>query len=176
MYKLMVIDDEQIIREGIINAVISSKTGFEVAGQAANGKQALEVMPDLMPDLIITDICMPWLNGIDFIENAKSLNPDLKVLIVSGYDDFVYAQKALRLGVSDYILKPVQTEKLRSILNRVKEELDTRGNLLRDIDDLRKQVQINLPVIRERFFRELIAGEVKPAEMTQRLHKLGLAI
>jgi two-component system, response regulator YesN len=176
MYKLMVIDDEQIIREGIIHSLVNCKIGFEVVGEAANGKQALEMIPEMMPDIIITDICMPLLNGIEFIEIAKSINPDIKVVIISGYDDFEYAQKALRLGVYDYLLKPVQAEKLISILVQVKEELDKHNSFLHDMDELKKQIIVSLPVIRDRFFHELISGRIKAGELEQRLNYLDLQI
>lgn len=176
MYKLMVVDDEQMIRDGIINFIINSKIEFEVVGEAADGKQALEMMPELMPEVIITDICMPLLDGIEFIESAKLINPDLKVIIVSGYDDFEYAQKALRLGVFDYLLKPVQADRLVDILQRIKEELDEHRDLLRDITELKKRFKMSLPVMRDRFFQELMTGKVKPEELAEKLQSLDLTI
>lgn len=176
MYKLMVIDDEQIIREGIINTINNHNIGFEVAGEAANGKQALAMIPEIVPDVLLTDICMPILNGLEFIEAAKSINPDIQVVIVSGYDDFEFARNALRLGVYEYILKPVQSDKLLDILAKVQEQLDRRSGFLRDLDELKKQIKVSLPVLRERFLDELLHGKVKEGELEQKLNDLDLPV
>jgi two-component system response regulator YesN len=176
MYKLLVVDDEPIIREGIRRFIAGHPTGFTVAGEAASGKEALELLPELLPDVIITDICMPTLNGIELIEQAQTVNPDVKVIIVSGYDDFEYAQKAVRLGVFDYLLKPVAAAKLMEALGRVKEELEQRGNLLRDLDELKRRVRESLPVLRDRFFHDLIVGKVAADGLEQRLTYLDLKL
>lgn len=176
MYKLMVIDDESIIREGIIKALSNHDTGFEIIGEAADGKEALELMPELLPDVIITDICMPLLNGIELIENANAMNPDVKILVISGHDNFDYAQNALRLGVYDYILKPVQHEKLLHTLQRVKVELDAHYSLLEDMSHLKQQISASLPVMREWFFHELITGKLSAAELDEKSNCLNLDI
>jgi two-component system, response regulator YesN len=176
MYKILVVDDESIIRSGIVNVVTGQGSGFVVAGEATNGKQALELIPELAPDLIITDICMPMANGLELIETAKSINPDLKVLVISGYDDFEYAQKALQLGVDDYILKPVQASQLIDILRRVRLELDQRFHFLQDIGLLQKKLTVSMPLLREWFFQSLIAGKMKALEITEKLGDLDLQL
>ncbi len=176
MYKLLLVDDEPMMREGISRFIANHPIGFTVAGEAASGQEALELLPELLPDVIITDICMPLLNGIELIEQAQMINPDVKVIIISGYDDFEYAQKALRLGVFDYILKPMVPEKLIDALSRVRDELDQRGNLLRDLDELKNRVKESLPVLRDRFFQELIGGKVAPDSLAQKLTALDLKL
>ncbi len=176
MYKILVVDDESIIRSGIINVLSGEDNGFVVAGEAANGMQAIELLPELNPDVIITDICMPTVNGLELIETAKSINPDLKVLVVSGYDDFEYAQKALRLGVEDYILKPVQAGQLIDILTRVGKELDQRFHFLQDLSLLQKKFTVSLPLLREWFFQALITGKMEEAEIGEKLGELDLQL
>lgn len=176
MYKILVVDDEPIIRSGLINVLSRADNGFVVAGEAASGMQAMDLLPELAPDVIITDICMPTVNGLELIETAKSINPDLKVLIISGYDDFEYAQKALRLGVEDYILKPVQAGQLIDILTRVKKELDQRFHFLQDLSLLQKKLTVSLPLLREWFFQALITGKMEEPEIVQKLEGLDLQL
>ena len=176
MYKILVVDDEPIIRSGIINALSGQEHGFVVAGEAANGMQALELLPELALDVIITDICMPTVNGLELIETAKSINPDLKVLVISGYDDFEYAQKAVRLGVDDYILKPVQAQHLLEILARVRVELDKRYLFLHDVSQLQKRLTVSLPLLREWFLQGLIAGKMTAPEIAEKLTDLDLRL
>lgn len=173
MYKIMVIDDESIIRQGIINA-LASQPDFEVVGEAADGKEGLELMASLLPDLVITDICMPMMDGIELIEGSKAINPDVKFLIISGYADFEYAQKAIQLGVSDYLLKPVQTEELLGVLFRLKAELDEKNRFLLDLNNLQKEYTISLSLMQEWFFHELLAGNIQADELESKLNNLNL--
>ncbi len=176
MYKIMVVDDELIIRRGIINALQDWEGGFVVVGEAENGKEALELLPDLLPEVMITDICMPTLNGLELIETAKTINPDIKIIILSGYDDFEYAQKALRLGVAEYILKPVHSEQLLTILERFQVELDQRFRFLEDLINLKRQLKVSQPLLREWFFHSLLAGKMTPEELEQKLQDLSLPL
>lgn len=175
-YKLLLVDDEPLIRDGIARFIAKHPMGYTVVGEAKSGKEALEMLTELLPDVIITDICMPMLGGIELIEQAQTINPDLKVIIISGYDDFEYAQKALRLGVFDYILKPIVAEKLIDALGRVREELDQRGGLLRDLDELKNRVKESLPILRDRFFHQLVSGKIAPDGLERRLDSLDLKL
>ena len=119
MYRLVVIDDEYIVVQGIKALISRLKLDYEVVGAAYDGIQGLEVIRSEKPDVVITDIRIPGLDGLSVIEAAKEECPDTYFIVISGYSEFVYAQRALTLGVKDYIDKPVTAEKLKNALARV---------------------------------------------------------
>lgn len=123
-YSIILVDDEEEVRKSIIRQIKWQETGFWVAGDAENGQDALEKLDSLQPDLVLTDIRMPYMDGLALAEQIRKRYPSTKVVIFSGYDDFEYAQKAIKLNVTEYILKPVNVEELTSILKRIKANLD----------------------------------------------------
>lgn len=158
MIKFLIVDDEEIIRRGIRNKIGKLIQGAEVVGEAADGEEALLKAEELRPDVIITDIKMPKLDGLLFIEGALSLLPEAQFIIISGYQDFSYAQKALKLGVCDYLLKPVENNEFKSIVERLIEKIKTRKEHHVYIDNLREQVQGNEMQRKYKLLTDLIAG------------------
>ena len=138
LYRILLVDDEEEVRKGIIRKMEWEKLGFEVAGDAENGEEALEKVEQLQPDVVITDIRMPYMDGLTLTRRIREKYPSIRVLIFSGYDDFEYAQQAIKLHVTEYILKPVNVEELSEILTRVRENLEEEIKQRRDIDSLRE--------------------------------------
>lgn len=124
MYRVLVVDDEKYIRRSIINRVNWEQLGVQVAGEAANGEEALERMEELRPQIVLVDIRMPLMDGLAFIEEANKRFPDVHYVITSAYSDFDYARQALRLGVEDYILKPVKVGDMDKVLSRLVREMN----------------------------------------------------
>ncbi len=122
MYRLVVIDDEYIVVEGIKAMIARQKLDYEVVGWAYDGIHGLEIIRKYTPDLIITDIRIPGMDGLSMIEAAKDFCPDAAYVVISGYTEFEYARKALQLGVMGYIDKPISMEKLNSVLGRVEKD------------------------------------------------------
>ena len=125
-YRLMVVDDEYPIRQGLASGIDWESLGFELCAIASNGKEVLEKISVKIPDVIITDIRMPVMDGIELIENLSLMYPQIKVVILSGYGDFEYAQKAIEFSVSAYLLKPINNEDLYKVLGTIKAELDIK--------------------------------------------------
>lgn len=124
MLKVMIVDDEQLILKGM-KTIIQKKSGqYVVAGTALGGEEALRIAEKCRPDLVITDICMPDVNGLELIEKLKSVLPEAKFVVLSGYGEFSYAQEALRLGVTDYLLKPVNGKKIYELLEKITAEFE----------------------------------------------------
>ncbi|WP_407270171.1 response regulator [Radiobacillus sp. PE A8.2] len=119
MKNVLLVDDEAGIRKGVKKLLEEVITGYKVMWESSNGKDALEIVAIDLPDLIISDIRMPEMNGLDFITVSKEKYPSLPIIIISGYDDFAYAKEALRLGVDDYLLKPIGRSDLASTLERI---------------------------------------------------------
>lgn len=116
MIKVMIVDDEHLIREGLKNAVPWERYGMEVVTVAENGEEGLAMAEEYQPDLVVTDICMPFMGGLEMAEQLLRKRPDTILLILTSYDEFGYARRALQLGAADYILKPVDIEALEKIL------------------------------------------------------------
>lgn len=123
-YKIMLVDDEEEVRTSIIRKMDWEALGFHVVGDAENGEDALEKIHILDPDVIITDIHMPYMDGLQLAETVKEKYPGKEVVIFSGYNDFEYAKQAMKCGVTEYILKPVNSEELGEILQRIREKRD----------------------------------------------------
>lgn len=131
MYKVIIADDEYMIHRSLAKLVESSEHPFRVIGEAEDGEEALLLLEE-NPDLIITDICMPGLDGLAFIEKAKETRPDALFLIISGYGEFEYAQRALRLGVEDFLLKPVSPDKFHQALHTIYLRLEKQKRKMMD--------------------------------------------
>lgn len=126
--KVLLVDDERLIRQGIIHYIDWTEKGFELIGEASNGKQALQLISENKPDIIITDIVMPVMNGIDFIEKVKKLYPEIGIIVLSSYGDFDYVRNTFKSGVTDYILKPeLSSDHLLQALERVVAKTQTRS-------------------------------------------------
>jgi len=119
MYKLLIVDDELIIRRGIISFVNLQELNITEVFEASDGLSALEIFKSKSPDLILADINMPKMNGLEFAEQCKKISPQVKICLVTGYDYFDYAVAALKLGVDDYILKPVSKKDIGEILGKL---------------------------------------------------------
>ena len=110
---MLVVDDEYYIRLGIINAIDWSSINVEIIGEAADGASALKLARETRPDLILLDICMPILNGLELMEQFQKEQLDCDIIVLSGYDEFEYAQQCIKYGVHDYLLKPIDRQKLK---------------------------------------------------------------
>lgn len=136
-YSVLVVDDEPLTRKYLLKAIPGLCSSFNQIYEAAHGKAGLEVLSEKSCDLIITDICMPEMDGLQFAEEAKKINPDQQIVILSGYEEFAYAQKAIRCGVSAYLLKPIERDKLRDVLSLTKDILDKQRKTERGAITLR---------------------------------------
>lgn len=128
LYKLLLVDDEPIIIKGIRSFVDFEALSIVEVFEATNGEEALKIFKDHLPDLVLADINMPKMNGLDFAVAAKSIKPDVKIAIITGYDYFDYAQIALKSGIDDYILKPVSKKDVQEALNKLIQKLKTTHN------------------------------------------------
>ncbi|HET6449758.1 MAG TPA: response regulator [Spirochaetia bacterium] len=120
----VVAEDEERMREYLARKTRELDPAFECVGTAADGEEAVELVERHLPELLITDIKMPVLGGLELVERIRRTNPELRILIVSGYSEFEYARRAIELGVDDYLLKPVAVEKLREVLRRIRIRLE----------------------------------------------------
>ncbi len=156
MYKLVVIDDEFIVVEGIKAMIARMKLGFEVAGFAYDGIKALEVVRETKPDIVITDIRIPGLDGLSLIEEAKEFLPNTAFIVISGYTEFEYARRALTLGVKGYIDKPITMEKITGILASIEKEFEGQKQAIKE-----EQEKQTLKQALNKHMDQLIHGIIK---------------
>ncbi|NOU91704.1 response regulator [Paenibacillus sp. LMG 31456] len=149
--KIMVIDDEPIVSRGLRALVRWEDHGFEWLPPAENGEEALELMQHNLPDMILLDCKMPHMNGIELLTEVNRRKWPVKSIFLSGHNEFQYAQQAIQLGASDYLLKPPNMDELLNVVLRVKKERE-------DEQRLGQQLKENLPLIRDRFLRGLLEG------------------
>ena len=156
LYRIMLVDDEEEVRKAMIRKMDWEQLGFTVAGDAENGEDALEKLEMLEPDVVMTDIRMPYMDGLTLVAKIREKYPFIKILIFSGYDDFEYAKQAIKYRVTEYILKPVNGEELSEILTRVRISLDEEIEQRRNISALQESYENSLPMLRELFLNDLV--------------------
>ena len=163
MYRLLIADDEESIREGAWRILCGRTARNGMLQHWRDGREALALAREILPDAVLTDITMPHMNGLEFLESLSDLLPEAKLLVLSGYDQFEYAVQALRLGVSDYLLKPLDTAKLVSALSRFAAELDAQALRWAQIETLRTNTQKTNELELQSYFRAALLGEELPA-------------
>ena len=164
MTKLIIADDEKWVRTTVKTLIPFEALGISLACEAANGIEALELCRQHRPDILVTDIMMPGLNGLELIREVRHLLPDLKIIIISGYSDFEYAKTAMKYGITDYLLKPVDEDELLQVLERIRTEIGEKVRLSKVMEAGEQQVKKALPVMSEAFLNELITWNSMTAE------------
>lgn len=173
-YKVLLADDEKQILDGMKNGTDWNAVGYEVVGTALNGLEAWEMIQSLQPDVVISDIRMPFMDGLELAKKIAGRLTRSRMILFSGFDDFDYAQQAIRYQVYDYMLKPVKPEDLQALLLRLHEELDTDIRNAQDAKYLRKVYEENLPLIKEHFFLSLVDGRLSGDAIDYKLQEYGL--
>ena len=156
MYRLLIVDDEEIEREGMAQLIPWEKYGVELAGTAWNGADALEKIRSTHPDIVLTDIKMPVMDGIGLVRAVRGEFPGVELIVLSGYGEYEYTSQAMELGVRHYVLKPCDEERLSEILCKVKAEIEQKCLQERKVEDYRQTVQQLLPRAREQILRNLL--------------------
>ena len=174
-FKVLIADDETIIRWGL-KSFVEQDPDFEVVAMAEDGEMALEEALTHKPDLILADINMPFMNGLEFIARLREEQPDVCIVIVTGYEEFEFVQKALSLGVKAYILKPIMEEKFFAMLSEVKEELNNQQHQKQYISWAQGQIDRYNPYMTEKFFQDWMNGEMDISEAETQINYLGLHI
>lgn len=141
MYAVYLVDDEQLIREGLAETIPWESLELTLAGTAENGLQAFRDIQRLHPDIVVTDIRMPYMDGLELIQKLREAHLETRVVIISGYSEFTYAQSAIQLGVSDFILKPIDVQNLCRTLKRIVRELDGIEHQKNEVEEIREQLQ-----------------------------------
>jgi two-component system response regulator YesN len=176
LFTIIIVDDEAVVREGVRDRIDWETLGFRLVGDYEDGRAALAAVRADPPDVILSDIRMPFLDGIELARTVAEEHPTTRVLLLTGHDEFEYAQEAVRLQVWDFLLKPVSARELTGVLERLAAELQVERTRRDAEERLRVQWQESLPLLRERALNDLLAGSDPPDAYLLRLANLGLTI
>ncbi|MCR8848127.1 response regulator [Rossellomorea sp. SC111] len=174
MLKVILVDDEIQIRRGLKWKVDWDEEGFVIAGEASNGKEALQVIEEVIPDLVLTDVRMPVLDGMQLVKALSGKYPEIKVIVLSGYADFEYVRSSLVEGVKDYLLKPVDPEELTAALRKSRGEIEEEKQRRMETDRMNK---FHAEEMREQYLLHLVKDEWAEKNISgERLSQLKLDV
>ena len=160
MYSIILVDDEAEVRDSMAEGVDWEKLGFQVAGVARNGIEAWELIEEETPDLVMTDIKMPYMDGLQLTAKIREKFDDIKIIIFSGFDDFSYAREAIKYKVENYIMKPINSRELEESMAKVKKQLDRERDSERNFAELKEKYDRGRSRILESVLHQVIRGQI----------------
>ncbi len=176
MYKVFLVEDEIVVRESIRDNVPWEGTDFVLAGEAADGEMALPLIEEIRPDILITDIKMPFMDGLALSRIVKKTMPGVKIVIISGYDQFAFAQEAIGIGVTEYLLKPISAGDLLETLKRIAGQIEKETRERESLESLTRCLKDSRQVMAERFLNDLVTGLVPSADAFGKAKELGISL
>ena len=174
IYSVFVVDDEPIVLEGIRSKIDWEASGFTFAGEATDGEIALSMIRELKPDILVTDIKMPFMDGLQLAAAVKRIQPWIKIIILSGHDEFDYAKKAISIGIEDYLLKPFTPDELLASMNKAAIQIDEERKQRSDISRLKEELKSNASLVKKEFLNNLVHGSTDMAGVMQKCSELGI--
>lgn len=156
MTKILIVDDEELIREGIARKIERLMPHADIVGKAENAKEAMELISLNLPDIVITDIRMPEMDGLQFINEVKSKNNNIDFIIISGFDNFEYARNAIKLGVSEYLLKPVNNDELKNAISNLEKKTADKRQQNEYMKQLESKIYNSLFFLKSKYLNDLI--------------------
>lgn len=177
MYQILLVDDEFLVRDAIKNNLNWEELGFELACDCQNGKEAIEFLEEHAVDVVITDICMPYVDGLELSRHLYNNYPGTVIIIFSGFGEFDYAKKAIQYQVSEYLLKPVTPEELKKVLIRTREKLDESHQEEKKIQRMEaasQEYMKNAMVIQSNMLSQMVSGTASADEIRERLEAQGI--
>ena len=171
--KVLIVDDEYLIRNLLMKRIDWDKQGMTIVGEASNAREAMEKVEQLAPDIIFTDICMPSVDGIEFSGMVLQKYPSIKIVIVTGHDEFEFARRSIKLGISDFILKPIQASELLSVTDKLRNEIEEERNREEKFKELKEELKQSMPFLKERFLNRWCQQLISKDEIEEKLSFFG---
>src|SRR4029079_15581294 len=171
-YKVFLVEDEIVTREGIRDTIDWAAVGYQFCGEAPDGEIALPLIREQRPETVITDIKMPFMDGLQLCRILRETLPETKMIILSGHDEFKYAQEAIQIGVTDYRLKPIVPQDLLAALRKVARQIDEERQTSAHLRSLQAQMANHRSMLRERCLLDLVAGNSSSADFIEQAQSL----
>ncbi len=176
MLKVFLVEDESIVREGLKNNIPWREYGYEFTGEASDGEMALPMIRKIRPDVLITDIKMPFMDGLALSQIVTQEIPDIKIIIISGYDEFEYAQRAIRVGVEQYLLKPITRSALRKVLLELREKIETEKEQKNYLETFQNEMKEYEDYSRRNFLEKVFGGVLSVQQIYEEAAKIPLEL
>ncbi|WP_336771237.1 response regulator [Paenibacillus sp. MMO-58] len=164
MLRLLIAEDEELNREGLVELIDWASIEIEICGIAANGLEALQMLEANRPDLLLTDIRMPIIDGLQLLTTMRERGYETVCVLLSGYNDFANAQRAIRLGVTDFLVKPCSPDEIKRTFIRLTERLYGERRLTDEVKDLEHQLHLHLPIAKSQYLKQWLSSPAMPAE------------
>ena len=174
--RVIIIDDEMLIRKLIRMKMDLEGLNLELAGEYQDGADAVEALDSVRPDIIISDICMPEVDGLSFSEKCIELFPDIKIIILTGYDDFDYARRGIKAGIFDYLMKPVRADELNATLKKAADEILKLRLQKAKQKKLLEEMERNIPALRDIYINRILLQERAEDDIEKELDKYGVKV
>lgn len=172
--KVMLVDDEENTRKLLKLLVNWEDLGFTISGEASSGQEALHMMDEIRPDLVITDVRMPYMDGLEFSKLALQVYPNLKIIVLTAYEDFSSAQQSVQMGVSAFLLKPIKRDSLTSALNSIAKKIAEEQDIQQEYAHIQEQLGQMRETLQEKFLSELLIASIPEDELKQKIQYFSL--
>ncbi len=176
MLKVFLVEDESIVREGLRDNIPWQQYGYEFTGEAADGEMALPLIRKIQPDVLITDIKMPFMDGLELSRIVSQEFPQMKIVIISGYDEFEYARSAIQIGVEQYLLKPITKLTLQKVLREIREKIDSEREQKNYIEKFKEEMYEYEQLSRRNFLERVFEGQLSVTQIYEEAQRLSLEL
>ena len=166
--KVFLVDDEIVIREGIRESFPWDETSYDLVGEAPDGEMALPMIRDTNPDIVITDIKMPFMDGLELCRVLRTQMPWIGIIVLSGYDEFEYARQCIQLGVREYLLKPISSTDLKEALDKIGKQISEERKSLEHASSLRARMGNDGKFLKEKLIASLYTDEALEEERSRK--------
>lgn len=166
--KVLIVDDEYLIRNLLRMRVDWEEQGLTIVSEASNAHEALDMVEEMRPDIIFTDIYMPSINGIEFSRRVLEKYPEIKIVIVTGHDDFEYAHQSIKIGITDFILKPIRASDLLNVIDKLKNQIYEERMRDKELERLKEDLERNFPYLREKYLYQWLRGDLSREEIHEK--------
>ncbi len=176
LLKVLIVDDEHLVRNLLRNCINWNEIGYEVVGEASNAHEALDLVEQLRPDVIFTDIYMPFMDGLEFGKIVFEKYPTIKIIVLTGYEEFEYAKKSVKIGIADFLLKPINDDEIRKVALNIKSKIESERNQRNEYDRIKNQLEENLPYLKEKLLNSIIQNTYDANNINQQLDYFNIKI
>lgn len=170
LLKMLVVDDEYLVRELLKNSIDWYDLGIEIVAEASSGLEALDLVKEVRPDIIFVDICMPFMNGIEFSRKISEEGETAKIVILTGHEEFEYAQESVKIGVSDFLLKPVNVNEILRVIDKIKKEIEAERDFQNEFLSMKNQLKEHMSHLKELFLKDLLLGSVEKEVINEKMN------
>ncbi|HHW21368.1 MAG TPA: response regulator [Clostridiaceae bacterium] len=169
LLKVLIVDDEYLVRNLLKNCINWREIGYDVVGEASNAHEALDLVEQLHPDVIFTDIYMPFMDGLEFGKIVFERYPTIKIIVLTGYEEFEYAKKSVKIGIADFLLKPINDDEIRKVALNIKAKIESERNQREEYARMKNQLEENLPYLKEKMLNSIIHNTYDTGSINQQL-------